>query len=302
MIVHNIKTQDSMLRGQLANNVLLSKHTSWKVGGPARAMYKPADIDDLSVFLKILPNNEPLLFLGLGSNVLVRDGGFNGSVIMLRSLPDNVSLAGQSSIHSDTGITLAKLAKYCAKEGLSGAEFLAGIPGTLGGALAMNAGAHDSDIWSIVERVETLDRYGNFHKREKSDFTIDYRSVTGPAEECFISAVITLAPGKSSEINEKIKKFLSVRNSSQPVSQHSCGSVFRNPPGHFAGRLIEDAGLKGYRSGGASVSEKHANFIVTEKGATATDVEDLVKEIIAVVYKKYGVCLYQEVKIIGGSQ
>ncbi len=286
------------LQGDLRLNEPLAKHTSWRTGGNANRFYRPEGLKDLAVFLSQLPEGEPLLWLGLGSNLLVRDGGFAGTIISTSGTLQNLTIDGQS-ITAEVGVYCAKLAKQAARAGLAGTAFLAGIPGTLGGALAMNAGAHNSETWSVVSDATTIDRHGVIRVRKPEDFKISYRHVELPAEEWFVSATLNLAVGNSEEEVDEIKALLKRRNVSQPTNQPCAGSVFRNPEGDFSGRLIEACGLKGLKVGGASVSEKHANFIVNEGTATAADIEELISVVQQKVEQMQGVKLVREVHIIG---
>lgn len=286
------------LRGELKLNEPLAKHTSWRVGGIAQRFYQPADAEDLAMFLAQLPENEPLMWLGLGSNLLVRDGGFAGTVIASAGTLQAIEVKGQE-VTAEVGVYCSKLAKQAAKTGLAGAAFLAGIPGTLGGALAMNAGAHGSETWDFVEQVSTVDRAGVLRTRSKSEFKVNYRHVDAPEGEWFVTATLRFKEGDSQQEQALIRDLLKKRNASQPTNQPCAGSVFRNPPGDYAGRLIEASGLKGLRVGGASVSEKHANFIVSDVNATADDIETLIQLVQQKVQMQQGVTLVPEVHIVG---
>jgi UDP-N-acetylmuramate dehydrogenase len=286
-------------RGELRLQEPLSDHTSWRVGGLAERFYLPADLDDLVSFLQVLPPGEPLFWLGLGSNLLVRDGGIAGTVICTRSRLKALRRSNEGRIYAEAGVPCAHVAKFCAEQGLTGAEFLAGIPGTLGGALAMNAGAFGGETWNLVERVVTVDRYGILRERAPADFTVGYRSVRGPEGEWFLAAELGLAPGDGSASRDKIKTLLARRNETQPTHLPSCGSVFRNPEGDYAARLIESSGLKGFSIGGACVSKKHANFIINTGSATAADIEALILYVQAEVRRVQGRELVPEVRIVG---
>ena len=287
------------LRGELRLNEPLADHTTWRVGGPADRFYLPADRDDLLAFLASLPVDEPLFWVGLGSNLLVRDSGFRGTVICTKNRLRELRSLGNGRIYAESGAPCALVAKFCAEQGLTGAEFFAGIPGTLGGALAMNAGAFGGETWRLVESVTSVDRFGTLKQHGKADFAVGYRSVRGPEGEWFLGAELLLEPGEGGVSREKIKALLARRNETQPTSLPSCGSVFRNPVGDFAARLIEVSGLKGYRLGGASVSEKHANFIVNNGTATGADIEALIRHVQAEVFRLHGRELIPEVKIVG---
>jgi UDP-N-acetylmuramate dehydrogenase len=277
----------------------MSAHTSWRVGGPAERFYQPADLDDLALFLAGLPEDEPLRWLGLGSNLLVRDGGIRGTVVFTLGALDELHRVGEQGLYAGAGVTCAKVARAAARAGLIGAEFLAGIPGTLGGALAMNAGAFGGETWSLVASVETLDRHGVRHRRTAEDYQVGYRSVQSPRQEWFVAAELVLEPGDVMAAQARIKELLARRGATQPTQQPSCGSVFRNPPGDHAARLIEAAGLKGLRRGDAQVSEKHANFIVNLGAARAADIEALIHEVQNRVQATHGVRLETEVRMVG---
>lgn len=292
-------SQKSPLRGRLLKEEPLSKHTSWRVGGPADRLYVPADADDLAMFLQTLPHDEPIHWVGLGSNLLVRDRGVRGTVILTSGALNGLSLIEAERVRAEAGVPSAKVARFCVTNGLTGAEFLAGIPGTVGGALAMNAGAFGGEFWKLVEAVETIDRRGERRTRPKSDYTVAYRSVKTPATEWFIAAHLKLERGEHSRARTLIKSLLAKRGATQPTQLPNAGSVFKNPTGDHAARLIEAAGLKGDRMGGACVSELHANFIVNTGNATAGDIERLIEHVRTVVERRFGVRLETEVRIIG---
>ncbi len=289
----------SGLRGRLQTGVSLARHTSWRVGGPAERCFEPADIDDLAVYLRGLPAGEPLLWLGLGSNLLVRDGGVRGSVILTAAGLGGISHLSDTVLRIEAGVPCAKAARFSADAALAGAEFLTGIPGTMGGALAMNAGAFGGETWRVVAAVETIDRRGEIRVRTPADYRVAYRSVQGPPDEWFVAAHLALQPGDAAAAKARIKECLRLRGESQPTGVASCGSVFRNPPGDYAGRLIERCGLKGHCIGGACVSAKHANFILNAGAASAADIEDLILHVQAVVERECGVRLQPEVHIVG---
>lgn len=292
-------SNDNGLRGVLKRGEPLSKHTSWRVGGPADRFYEPADVQDLSAFLKTLPDNEPLFWVGLGSNLLVRDAGVRGTVVMLSGKLNGLERRGERAVRAEAGVASAKLARFSVQQGLSGAEFLAGVPGTVGGALAMNAGAFGGETWSVVTAVETMDHAGHIRTRTPSDFEIGYRSVRGPAGEWFIAGHFGLTPGSEAQGQILIKSLLAKRGATQPTQWPNAGSVFRNPPGDHSARLIEATGLKGFCIGGACVSELHANFIINTGGATAAEIETLIEVLQDKVYAAQGVKLEAEVRIIG---
>ncbi len=285
--------------GQLLTNELMAKHTSWRVGGPADYFYQPTSIDDLAIFLRESDPSLPLTWLGLGSNLLVRDGGIRGIVIHMLNGLNNLSLLEPDLVRVEVGVSSARVARFCANNNLSGAEFLAGIPGLFGGALKMNAGAFGGETWQVVESVEMMDRSGNKIKRSVDDFSVAYRSVKGPQGEWFVAANLRLKPGRSAESKGRVRSLLQKRNESQPVGTANAGSVFKNPPDDFAARLIEVCGLKGSRIGGACVSGKHANFIINTGVATAADIEALMLHVQTIVSEQQGIKLQPEVHIIG---
>jgi UDP-N-acetylmuramate dehydrogenase len=277
----------------------MARHVSWRAGGPADRCYAPRDLADLQAFLRALPEGEPLLFVGLGSNLLVRDGGFRGTVVLMHQ----AKLAPEMRdglVYAQAGVASPKVARFAALKQLSGAEFMAGIPGTVGGALAMNAGCYGSETWDIVARAVTVDRRGGLHERSASEFEIAYRHCRLPGEEWFVAAYFALLPGDGELSRRRIKELLARRIATQPLQLPNAGSVFRNPPGDHAARLIESCGLKGLQRGGARVSEKHANFIVNPQGAArAADIEWLIAEVRRAVLEKTGVELVPEVRIVG---
>jgi len=289
------------LRGKLQKQEPMSRHTTWRVGGPAHCFYTPADIDDLALFLSLNQDESELVWLGLGSNLLVREGGIPGIVIHTLGVIDNLYLVSGSDVYLGAGATCAKAARFCAAHGLVGAEFLAGIPGTVGGALAMNAGAFGSEIWNSVVELETINRAGHQFVRSPDEFKIAYRSVRSRFNEWFVGARLNLTQGDAENSTRRIKGLLAKRNATQPVGFASCGSVFRNPEGDYAGRLIESCGLKGHRYGGALVSEKHANFIINTGRASATEIECLINFVQGVVFRQCDVYLEAEVKITGDA-
>jgi len=329
-----LSTQDSGLRGELRRDEPMSRHTSWRVGGPADRFYAPADIADLSRFLQGLGADEPVYFIGLGSNVLVRDGGVRGTVVLLHGALNQITLwhdqaGGVGGVYAEAGVASPKVARFAALHGFEGAEFLAGIPGSVGGALAMNAGCYGADTWQYVTEVLTIDRLGELRRRKPQDYEIGYRyaalrqargegrgargeaSVSShclsPLAHClgetspewFVAAWFAFKRGNGDISRQKIKALLEKRVASQPIGKPNAGSVFRNPPGDHAARLIEACGLKGSAIGGAVVSPKHANFIVNTGAATAADIEALIARVKQTVKEKHGVELVAEVRVIG---
>lgn len=286
-------------RGELRLNESMSKHTSWRVGGNVDQFFIPADKDDLIQFLIHLEPNLAVTWIGLGSNLLVRDGGVRGVVISTHKCFSHIERIKHNRIYIESGVPGAKIARFSVRHGLSGAEFFAGIPGTFGGALAMNAGAFGSETWDVVTEVQTIDQSGVSRRRTPMQFSIGYRSVSLPPGEWFLSGEILLKSGDSEQGRKKIKQLLSQRSRTQPIQVPNAGSVFRNPEGDHAARIIESCGLKGMRKGGAAVSPIHANFIVNEGGATAADIENLIEHVQHTVAEQHGIQLVREVRVIG---
>lgn len=287
------------LRGDLRFNESMASHNSWRAGGVADSFYLPADLEDLQVFIASRPITEEVLWIGLGSNLLVRDGGVRGTVICTCNRLKGISPDPGGLLRVEAGVPCAHVAKYCAEHGFVGAEFLAGIPGTMGGALAMNAGAFGGETWNLVAGVTTIDRHGDLHRRLPSDYEIGYRSVRGSRAEWFVGCELRLESGDAGAGRAKIKALLARRGETQPTNMPSCGSVFRNPQGDYSARLIEASDLKGFRIGDAQVSEKHANFIVNVGQAKARDIEALILHVQREVHRVQGVELIPEVRIVG---
>lgn len=300
------------LRGELRSMEPMSRHTSWRAGGPARRTYAPADLDDLASFLRGLPADEPVMMVGLGSNLLVRDRGWRGTVIFTHWALRGLRLGGSGQVGAQAGVASPKVARFAALHGLAGAEFLAGIPGTVGGALAMNAGCYGGETWEIVAEATTIDRGGELRTRTRADYEIAYRRVRLKSkvesgkpegllspEEWFVEAIFQLPPGVADDSRRKITELLKRRIATQPLGEPNAGSVFRNPPGDYAARLVEACGLKGRAAGGAEISRKHANFIVNRGNARAADIEALIVLAEQSVKEKFGIALEREVRIVG---
>ncbi|MFO8024134.1 UDP-N-acetylmuramate dehydrogenase [Thiohalophilus sp.] len=287
------------LRGIMKQHEPMSRHTSWRAGGVAECFYQPSDLTDLQQLLQQLPPEEPLFWVGLGSNLLVRDSGLPGTVICTSGVLNRIEWLEGNRVYVEAGLASPQLARQTARQGLHGAEFLCGIPGTFGGALAMNAGAMGGETWSIVESVQVIDRQGNLKTRLAGEFETGYRYVKGYIDEWFVGATLKLETGNTEEGLQKIKQHLARRGATQPTSQPTAGSVFRNPPGDYAARLIEQCGLKNTCIGGACVSEKHANFIINTGTATARDIELLMQHVADEVKQTTGITLVKEVQIVG---
>jgi len=273
-------------------NEPMSKHCSLRSGGMTSEFFLPKDINELSRFLKI--NVKPVLLVGLGSNLLVRDRGFNGVTIHTKNLKElNIT---NKYIESGAGTSLAKLSRFAQANLKYGAEFLSAIPGSVGGALAMNAGAFGSEVWQYVVSVQTISLSGELQERFPNDYEINYRSVKHRfSDEFFISARFDFNLNKP---NDNVRELLDKRNSSQPIGLPSCGSVFKNPKDNYAAKLIESSGLKGFCIGGACVSEKHANYIINQNNATALDIENLIIHIQNTIKTLHNVELETEIIII----
>ena len=311
------------VRGELRYQEPMQRHTSWRAGGCAQRAYVPADLADLSQFLRSHPQDELIHVLGLGSNILVRDGGLRGTVILLHRALNNMRMTtgpdGEPALYVQAGVAAPSVAQFAAKHHFDGAEFLAGIPGTIGGALAMNAGCYGAEIWDSVITVTTIDRVGMLHERSAQDYEIGYRAVqlrpsallgVGSAtpyvrvstqfstqQEWFVAAHFSFRAGEIDAAEQKIKELLDRRQASQPLSQPNAGSVFRNPIGNHAARLIEACGLPGLTIGDAQVSTKHANFILAHPGCSSEDVMKLIKVIKEKVFERNQLDLETEVQI-----
>jgi UDP-N-acetylmuramate dehydrogenase len=286
---------------RVKRNEPMSRHTSWHVGGPAEVFFNPRDRADLAAFLKTITADVPIHWIGLGSNLLVRDGGLRGVVISTRGALERLERVNQTTLYGEAGVACARIAKQCEKWGLAAAEFLAGIPGTLGGALAMNAGAFGGETWNHVIEVETMDRRGREYARVSGEYKVAYRQVLAPVNnEWFVAARLKF-DHKVGTDHADFRTLLEQRKATQPIGEWSCGSVFTNPPGDHAARLIEASGLKGHRIGDASVSQKHANFIINHGHANSVDLERLIGHVQETVERLHGVRLSTEVRIVGSS-
>ena len=291
--------RDLVVQGELRYNEPMSRHTSWRAGGAAEVFFVPASVEDLAAFLSELDADTPIFWHGVGTNLLVRDGGLPGVVVSATKILRDLERIDKYLVQAGAGLPCTQLARQCIRWELGPSEFFAGIPGSVGGALAMNAGAHGGETWERVESVRTIDRSGEIHERAPAEYTVGYRSVTGPANEWFLGANFRFEQDATPSL-ATMNAMLERRKKTQPLGLPSCGSVFRNPPGDHSARLIEAAGLKGHRIGGAEVSEKHANFIINRDAASATDIEELIEHVRQTVFDKHGVKLQHEVRIVGG--
>ncbi len=295
--INEMMTQN--FRGVLTLQESLAPLNTWHVGGSGERTYRPKDLKDLCAFLKSLPADEPLLWLGLGSNVLISDQGIKGTVILTQGGLNEMTCEG-TKVRVEAGVACAKLSKFCAKQGLQGGCFFAGIPGTIGGALAMNAGAFGGETWPLVSAVETVNRKGEIKLHTPKDFTVSYRHVVMSKDEWFVAAHFNFTKTDDIEAEQvKIRDLIKERKQKQPIGELSCGSVFRNPPQGYAAQLIESCGLKGLKQGDAIVSEKHANFIINTNHAKASDIKALMMVIQQQVFAKTGIQLIPEVHIYG---
>lgn len=290
----------SLMARQLSDEPM-ARHTSWRVGGPAQVFFRPANQNELATYVRALPADLPVHFVGLGSNLLVRDGGIRGAVIAVQEALGGSQVLGAGRMHAGAGLACTVFARQCVRLQLGPAEFFAGIPGTIGGALKMNAGAFGGETWDRIESVDVMNRQGEIATRTPDEYDVSYRHTAlrcGPVEEWFTSAVFRFDTDYDTSM-EKLRTLVNQRKQTQPLGLPSCGSVFRNPPGDHAARLIEAAGLKGYAIGGAVVSDKHANFIINTGTATAADIEALIEHVQAEVKARHGVELHREVQILG---
>ena len=290
------------LRGLFSQNEPMSRHTSWRVGGPAQYFYIPADRQDVIELLKRIPNDVQIVWVGLGSNLLVRDRGIEGLVIKTAQALTKLELRNADQVYAEAGVSCAKVARFSVTHNLTGAEFLAGVPGSFGGALAMNAGAFGGETWELVNSIECVDRQGDCRLLQREEVSWSYRQVNLPDDCSLLAGVLQLKHDESnSDGKGRIKSFLEKRSASQPIQSANAGSVFKNPEGKFAAKIIEQLGLKGHKIGGASFSEMHANFIINDGGATASDIEGLIDTARSQAMERFGVVLEPEVRILGAS-
>ncbi|MDB4040615.1 UDP-N-acetylmuramate dehydrogenase [Methylophilaceae bacterium] len=288
-----------MNKNTIYKNIDLKNFNSWKVGGKAEQFLICDNKDTLASYIKTRKIKPPITFIGLGSNLLIRDGGVKGAVVIMHG---GLSVINRENelIYVEAGVSCSKLAKFAAKEGLNNSAFFAGIPGTIGGSLAMNAGCYGSETWDYVNKVLMINLNGDQIVRSRADFKINYRDVKNyNNDESFLAAWFNFPEGNKEDAEKKIKDLLAHRKNTQPLNWPTAGSTFRNPIDNFAAKLIEDCGLKGYQIGGAKVSEKHANFIINIGNATALDIENIITYIQKIVFEKKNIQLFREIKIIG---
>ena len=282
-------------------NESMAKHTSWGIGGCADLFYSPKSREDLVSFLSSVDPNLPITWIGKGTNILVRDTGIRGVVISTKSFLKEIEKTSKYLYKVEAGVACVELALFCQKNGIGPAAFFSGIPGSIGGALTMNAGSFGMETWDLVKEVEVINEKGDISFLEKESFDIAYRTVTFPFRLWFLSCSMSLSSDEQTT-KDNLIELRNQRIKTQPLSEDTCGSVFKNPPGNFAGALIEGSGLKGFKIGSASISEKHANFIVNEGGATAGDIENLINHTRQVVKKNYDIDLQPEVRIMGEKE
>ena len=284
--------------GDCSYDESMAKHTSWRVGGRADLFYSPKSRKDLVYFLSSIDPNLPITWIGRGTNILVRDAGIRGVVISTKSFLKEIEKTSEYLYKVEAGVACVELALFCQKNGIGPAAFFSGIPGSIGGALTMNAGSFGMETWDLVKEVEVINEKGDISFLEKESFDIAYRTVTFPFRLWFLSCSMSLSSDEQTT-KDNLIELRNQRIRTQPLSENTCGSVFKNPPGNYAGALIEGAGLKGFKIGSASISEQHANFIVNEGGATARDIENLIKHTRQAVREKFDIDLQPEVRIIG---
>jgi UDP-N-acetylmuramate dehydrogenase len=286
------------VRGRLTADAPLAQVTWFRVGGPAEVMFRPADIDDLSAFLAAKPADVPVTVIGVASNLLVRDGGIKGVVIRLGrgfveiETTDDVVTAGSGALDFNVALTARDA-------GIAGLEFLSGIPGTVGGGLRMNAGAYGSEFKDVLVGATALDAKGARHELALADLHLTYRHSGVPADWIFVAARFKGSAGDKLAIARRMTEIQEAREQSQPIRAKTGGSTFANPPGHKAWQLVDQAGCRGIRRGGAMISDKHANFLINTGDATASDIEGLGEEVRARVLAKTGITLEWEIKRVG---
>lgn len=290
----------AVFKGALKENEPLKNHCWYQIGGPADLFADPNDQQDLSEILRYCRiSNIPFFVLGNGSNILISDSGFRGIVISLKKGFSSAEIL-DTTVKAGAGMIVPRLVMQCEKAGLQGIETLAGVPGTVGGAVKMNAGAHGTEIFDCIASVSFLEGE-RVKTAAKKEIRYAYRHVPtfDSPDRVILSAELTLQRGDRREIEQRRKRFLKIRQQTQPINLPCSGSTFKNPPGNYAGKLIEEAGLKGLRVGNASVSDKHGNFIVNEGGARAEDVLEIIRKIRETVKTRFGVSLELEIMLVG---
>jgi len=296
---HDLKTNfAALVRGKLDYDTPISKYTWFKTGGNADILFTPEDEQDLACFLKALPNDVEILLLGVGSNLLIRDGGVKGAVIRFGKKFSKINVE-DNFITVGSGAPDISVAKKALNAELTGFEFLRGVPGTIGGALKMNAGAYGSEIEDVFVSARVMDRQGDVHILTHQDMGFGYRYISVPNDYIFLEATLKGSPGNFEDIQRKMNEIGDAREESQPLRTRTGGSTFKNPKEKSAWKLVDEAGCRGLNIGGAKVSEKHCNFLINEGNATAKDIETLGEEVRRRVQEKTGVLLEWEIKRIG---
>ena len=299
-LVERIRNAVPDIRGRLTENADLSTITWFRVGGPAEALFMPADDSDLANVLAALDEDVPVMVLGLGSNLLVRDGGIPGLVIRMSGKGfGQIAVTEDNTIHVGTAVPDVRLAKAAGEAGIAGFSFYRGIPGCVGGALRMNAGAHGGETKDILVEAHAVDRLGNRHVLSNADLGYAYRHCSAPADYIFTKAVYRGTAGDPADLFAEMEEVARYREEVQPVKERTGGSTFKNPPGHSAWRVIDEAGFRGHRIGGAQMSEKHCNFMINVDGATAHDLETLGETVRAGIMAHSGIQLEWEIKRLG---
>ncbi|GAV19530.1 UDP-N-acetylmuramate dehydrogenase [Mariprofundus micogutta] len=283
--------------GKFSEQEPMSRHTTLAVGGPARWFLRPHDRDSLMAAMALIPTDVEILPLGRGSNMLVPDGGFDGLVVDLSKLND-FKFDG-CIVSAGAGVRMGRFSRQCADHGLSGCEFMATVPGDIGGGVAMNAGCFAQQVSDSLIAIQVVLRSGELKELDAADLQLAYRHATLPAQSLVVSATFELHPDSPDQIRERMRSMRSRRSATQPLSQPNCGSVFKNPEGDHAARLVEAAGLKGFQIGGARISSQHANFIVNEGEASSSDIVDLIRRAQRVVEEEFDIRLEPEVRMIG---
>ena len=298
-LLPEIAARAPRLRGRLLANAMLADITWFRVGGPAQVLFTPADADDLAYFLASLPPETPTFVIGLGSNLLVRDGGVPGVVIRLGRGFSKIEVEPGHRLRVGAAVPDVKLARAAADAGIAGLSFYRGVPGSIGGALRMNAGAHGRETKDVLLEAQAVDRQGGMHKLPLDAMRLTYRHCDLPADWIFTEALFQGSPGDSAEIARQMAEVAEYREANQPIKERTGGSTFKNPPGNSAWKLVDKAGCRGLRVGGAKVSEMHCNFLINDRNASATDVERLGETVRARVKAATGVTLEWEIIRLG---
>jgi UDP-N-acetylmuramate dehydrogenase len=296
---NDIKIRMPDLKGRLVANAILADITWFRVGGPAQLLFTPADEADLAYFLRQAPPDLPVTVIGLGSNLLVRDGGIAGVVVRLGRGFADIKVEPGHRVRAGAAVPDVKVARAAAESGIAGLAFYRGIPGSIGGALRMNGGAHGRETKDVLVETRAIDRHGNVHILSPTDMKLTYRHCGVPESWIFTQALFQGAPGDSEEILKQMEAVAQYREANQPIKERTGGSTFKNPSGSSAWRLIDRAGCRGLRVGGAKVSEMHCNFLINDRQATAEDIEHLGETVRARVRRSTGVTLQWEIIRLG---